>query len=111
MVNIMQSTNSFMTNQTPKDEGHSTDWASEEIIGQENHLLSRKIPEAINILTRRLEMNSDQGNHLPSIYGFRKQIVCVKEYFFAKHLLVFCWSLTTCKKAQPANRPLQRAVT
>ena len=37
----MQSTNSFMANQTPKDEGHSIDWASEEIIGQENHLLSR----------------------------------------------------------------------
>ena len=30
----MQATNSFMTNQTPKDEGHSTDWANEEIIGQ-----------------------------------------------------------------------------
>ena len=33
MVNITQSTNSFMTNQTSKDEGDSTDWASEEIIG------------------------------------------------------------------------------
>jgi len=65
----MQSTNSFMTNQTPKDEDHSTDWASEEIIGQENHLVSRKIREVINILTRRLEMKCDQGNQLPSIYG------------------------------------------
>jgi len=58
-----------MTNQTPKDEVHSTDWVSEEIVGQENHLLSRKIREAINILTRRLEKNCDQGNQLPSIYG------------------------------------------
>ena len=58
-----------MTNQTPRDEGHSIDWASVEIYGQENHLLSRKIREAISIHTWRLEMNCDQGCQLPSIYG------------------------------------------
>lgn len=38
-----------------KDAGHSTDWASVKIIGQENYLLSRKICESINIHTRRPE--------------------------------------------------------
>lgn len=42
-----------------KDAGHSTDWASLKIIGQENHLLSHKIRESINIHTRRPEMNRD----------------------------------------------------
>lgn len=39
--------------------GHSTDWASLKIIGQENYLLSRKIRVSINIHTRRPEMNRD----------------------------------------------------
>ena len=38
-----------------KDAGHSIDWASTKIIGQENYLLSRKICESINIHTRRPE--------------------------------------------------------
>ena len=58
-----------MTNQTPRDEGHSIDWVSVEIYGQENHLLSRKIREDISIHTWRLEMNCDQGFQPPSIYG------------------------------------------
>ena len=32
-----------------KDTGHSIDWASVKIIGQENHLLSHKIHESISI--------------------------------------------------------------
>ena len=32
-----------------KDAGHSIDWASVKIIGQENHLLSHKIRESISI--------------------------------------------------------------
>ena len=60
-----------MTNQTPRDEGHSIDWVSVEIYGQENHLLSRKIREAINIHTRRREMMTviRVTINIPPIYG------------------------------------------
>jgi len=43
--------------------------ANVKIIGQENHLLSCKIHEAINIHTQQLEMNRDQGYNLPPLYG------------------------------------------
>ena len=49
-----------------KDVGYSIDWASVKIIGQENHLLSRKIRESINIHTRRPEMNRDEEGIQPS---------------------------------------------
>ena len=52
-----------------KNAGHSINWASVKIIGQENHLLSRKIHEAINIHTQQLEMNRDQGYNHPPLYG------------------------------------------
>ena len=48
---------------------HSIHWASVKIIGWENHFLSRKIREAINIHVRRQAMNRDQGYNLPPIYG------------------------------------------
>ena len=43
------------------DAGHSIDWTSVKIVGQENHQLSRKIREAINIHNRWMEMNCDPG--------------------------------------------------
>ena len=49
--------------------GHSIKWGSVKIIGQENHLLSLRVRESINIHTRRLEKNRDQGYNLPPIYG------------------------------------------
>ena len=48
-----------------KDAGYSIDWASVKLIGQENHLLSHKIREPINIHSRRPKMNCDQGYNLP----------------------------------------------
>ena len=50
--------------------GHSINWASVKIIGQENHPLSLKICESINIHTRRPEMNRDQGYNLPPIVQY-----------------------------------------
>ena len=52
-----------------KNAGHSINGASVKIIGQENHLLSCKICEAINIHTQQLEMNHDQGYNLLPLYG------------------------------------------
>ena len=53
-----------------KHAGHSINWASVKIIGQEDHqLLSCKIHEAINIHTQQLEINRDQGYNLPLLYG------------------------------------------
>ena len=52
-----------------KDAAHYIDWSSVKIIGEKNHLLSRKILEAINIHTRRSAMSRDQGYHLPPTDG------------------------------------------
>ena len=52
-----------------KDTNHSIHWANVKIIGRENHLLSCKIREAINIYLWRLAMNHDQDYNLPPIYG------------------------------------------
>ena len=48
-----------------KDTKHSIHWASVKIIGRENHFLSRKIREVINIHVRRTAMNHDQGYNVP----------------------------------------------
>ena len=51
-----------------KDTDHSIHWASVKMIGRENHFLSSKIREAINIHARRPAMNRGQGYNLSPIY-------------------------------------------
>ena len=89
-----------MTNQTPRDEGHSIDWVSVEIYGQENHLLSRKIREAISIHTWRLEMNCDKGCQLPSIYVTEEGIQMAK---LRKLCVTFKKLLEVLKKISSQN--------
>ena len=48
-----------------KNIGHSINWASVKIIGQENHLLSCKVHKAINIHTQQLEMTVIRATTFP----------------------------------------------